>query len=385
MAIYGDSLLRPQPPDAQSGSPRRRSELSLLDHPLVRRRSGNSANSVAASSANCDEKASIGRCSQDRHSNRSRAPSRGVSAPPQSRIHIPSARTVPAWVRLADDIDETPRPSNLPPSEPTGARIAQHNFAPHDRQRNSYTDHGFRDLGGRESRWKTFAKSTAYPRSQDAEQKLVDHDWLNQHLGDYSEPWQGYAAANDLESGHEDLDFNQRRKRLIKRIQNKILRSPMVPLIIRLTVFIFCVIALALGGSIHYYEDKYEHPQGPSAEMAIVVDAVALAYLVYITYDEYTGKPLGLRPPKAKMRLIFLDLIFIVFASANLGMAFESLSDVTSSCQSGEVNKVLDPRNDTICDRQKALASVLLIVLIAWLMTFAISVLRLVERVSSTK
>ena len=96
--------------------------------------------------------------------------------------------------------------------------------------------------------------------------------------------------------------------------------------------------------------------------MAIIVDVVAMLYLLYITYDEYTGKPLGLRSAKSKMRLIFLDLFFIVFDSANLSLAFEAIG--YGDCV------------QQICSRQKALASVLLIALIAWLLTFAISVLR---------
>jgi hypothetical protein len=195
-------------------------------------------------------------------------------------------------------------------------------------------------------------------------------------LGDYSEPWQGKPELTDPESGRDNQGFLQRRKIWVSRLQYKVLHSPMVPLLIRLTVFVFCTIALALGGSIRYYSTKYSRPQGASTDMAIIVDAVALVYLVYVTYDEYTGKPLGLRPAKAKIRLIFLDLFFIVFASANLSLAFESLSSLTGSCTSARVNGVDDPKLDVICVRQEALASVLLIVLVAWLMTFAISVLR---------
>lgn len=106
--------------------------------------------------------------------------------------------------------------------------------------------------------------------------------------------------------------------------------------------------------------------------MAIIVDSVALVYLVYITYDEYTGKPLGLRPAKAKLRLIFLDLFFIVFVSANLSLAFNALSDCKREAGKDKDSQVIP----SICAQQKALASVLLIELIAWLLTFAISVLR---------
>jgi len=112
--------------------------------------------------------------------------------------------------------------------------------------------------------------------------------------------------------------------------------------------------------------------------MAIIVDAIALVYILYITYDEYTGKPLGLRSAKAKMRLIFLDLFFIVFDSANLSLAFASLSDVRSSCvdAQGEISGYNDLKINTICGRQMALAAVLLVALVAWLMTFSVSVLR---------
>jgi hypothetical protein len=140
---------------------------------------------------------------------------------------------------------------------------------------------------------------------------------------------------------------------------------------------------LALGGSIRVLANHFHRDQGPSADMAIIVDAVALVYLVYITYDEYASKPLGLRSPKAKMRLILLDIFFIVFDAANLSLAFVSLDDVQGTCTNAVINDVQDDRNDPLCIRQKALASVLLVALIAWLLTFCISIFRLVERVST--
>ncbi|EEP79583.1 predicted protein [Uncinocarpus reesii 1704] len=285
------------------------------------------------------------------------------------------------WVQNAPAVKTaTGISSQSMPMLPHGARVAEHHFAPHENQ--GYQGYGPRDKLHCESRWRSFAQSTMPTQTTSLEEKRVDEDWLDAHFGDYSEPWQGKTDEADLESGFGSLSLNQRRKKVMNRFQRTILQSPMIPLIIRLTVFVFSVIALGLGGSIRHFASKFKHPQGPSAEMAIVVDAVALVYLVYITWDEYTGKPLGLRLPRAKMRLLFLDLIFIVFASANLSLALASLSDVTRSCRSGTVNDEFDPKNDMICDRQKALASVLLVALLAWLMTFAISVLRVVERVS---
>lgn len=107
--------------------------------------------------------------------------------------------------------------------------------------------------------------------------------------------------------------------------------------------------------------------------MAIIVDAVALVYTIYITYDEYTGKPLGLRPAKEKIRLIFLDLIFIVFDAANLSLAFKAVVEPTNY---NTIDKEGHKIRTSIEREQKALACVLLVVLMAWLTTFMISILR---------
>lgn len=150
----------------------------------------------------------------------------------------------------------------------------------------------------------------------------------------------------------------------------------MIPLVFRMTVFTFSTVALALGGVIHRQTEASQFPQGPSTLMAIIVDVIALIYIVYITYDEYTGKPLGLRSAKAKLRVLFLDLFFIVFQSANLSLAFQTLSDPDAACEAGTGDKPSAGTNDGICSKQKALASVLLIALIAWLNTFCVSILR---------
>ncbi|KAJ9215652.1 hypothetical protein DTO166G4_2758 [Paecilomyces variotii] len=303
----------------------------------------------------------------------------------RERPTTPDVRTLPAWIQSVDiredDTDATTR--LLPPGE---AVVAQHNFSPHSKQGvdiNGSRENGINgdaNQGERQSRWWTFARPIAYPLERSLEDQVVTPEWLNQNLGDYSQPWlAGTQHDEDLEKA---LPPKKKRQIWYKRLQTTLIRSPIVPLVFRLTVWVFSLTALALGGTIQHLAETYRHPQGPSGIMAIVVDAVALVYIVYVTWDEYTGKPLGLRKARSKMRLIFLDLFFIVFDSANLSLAFEALSDVTGSCTEAQVNDIWDGRNDKICDRQKALASVLLIALIAWLMTFAVSVLRVVERVA---
>ncbi|KAI9374978.1 hypothetical protein BJX61DRAFT_217296 [Aspergillus egyptiacus] len=298
-------------------------------------------------------------------------------------------RTLPAWIRSfeypEDDI-EANATSRLLPAEPNDALVAQHNHSPYSTSKPGlgYSARGGRleeDPTVRESRWKSFSKTIAYPREPGVEEKLVTPEWLDQNHGDYSQPWRGQLEPDgDTE---DPLKKKRRREIWFKRFHNTLLESPIVPLLIRLTVWSFSLTALALGGSIQQLSEGFPHHQGPSALMAIIVDAVALVYLVYITWDEYTAKPLGLRSPSAKARLILLDLFFIVFDSANLSLAFESLSSAEGACTVAQINQTLAPKNDDICDRQIALASVLLIALLAWLITFSISVLRLVKRVST--
>jgi len=146
---------------------------------------------------------------------------------------------------------------------------------------------------------------------------------------------------------------------------------PLVPLGFRITVLITSVIALGLSASVHHLSNKYTYAQNPSTTMAIVVDVVAIPYILYITWDEYTGKPLGLRSPKAKIRLVLLDLFFIIFESANLSLSFGALADNNGSCKGA-----YSESNYVICDRVRALSGILMVALIAWSLTFSLSIFR---------
>ena len=210
----------------------------------------------------------------------------------------------------------------------------------------------------------------------------MDQEWLIHNGPDYSRPW--LADADSEEADKEGIQFwKSKRKVWWIRAQSTILKNPMIPLVFRSIVWTFSLVALGLAGSIYHRTNKDDVILSNTAStyMAIVVDAIALIYILYITYDEYTGKPLGLRSARAKMRLIFLDLIFIVFDSANLSLAYEGLitqgsGAVCSECSGTKCSDSAITDQQEICSRQKGLASVLLIALIAWLLTFSISVLR---------
>ena len=295
-------------------------------------------------------------------------------------------RTVPTWVHVLEDEDEDPAQptTRLLPSSPPSAQVAQHHYTSSDRPSNRPKPPRGRlhDLerdwvppfpGGHStehiSRWREFVNASAYPTITSEGGEVVTPEWLAQNGPDYSKPWMAGAGEGDAENAR---GFRAKRKMWWKRFQRTIIRSPLIPLILRSIVWVFSLVALAVAASIHHFTDRADGLGNvASTEMAIVVDAIALVYLLYITYDEYSGKPLGLRSARAKMRLIFLDLFFIVFDSANLSLAFEAVRNAGICKESSELHP-----DTTICNRQNTLASVLLIALIAWLLTFSISVLR---------
>ncbi|KAI9807659.1 MAG: hypothetical protein M1825_005600 [Sarcosagium campestre] len=305
-------------------------------------------------------------------------------------------RTLPPWVRVLEDADEAdgdPTKQLLP-----HAQVAQHNHTPatkhrpepgrlHDAYRDQTPVTINQPVREHASRWRQYAAVSAYPPGPNDDTERVDEEWLKENMGDLDSAWCSKQATGAQDD--EGTLFSSRavRKAWYTRFQRALLRNPIVPLVFRLVILSFSAVALALGGSVYALSERYDFPQRASTLMAIIFDSIALAYLFYITYDEYSGKPLGLRSATAKMRLILLDLFFIVFNAANLSLAFEALTDVRWTCASTGTGPGLEQSevarsNDGICDRQRSLTSVLLVALIAWLATFSISVFRLVEQVA---
>lgn len=112
---------------------------------------------------------------------------------------------------------------------------------------------------------------------------------------------------------------------------------------------------------------------------------IRIAYV----YPTLTCTRLGLRSVAAKTMLLLCDLYFIVFSASNLSLAFSALLDESWACFVEGYQEVGDvylqiprtcPNNRSICSKQRALSGVLIISLVAWLLCFSISVLRVVEK-----
>ncbi|ODV58950.1 phospholipase D regulator ASCRUDRAFT_77384 [Ascoidea rubescens DSM 1968] len=204
---------------------------------------------------------------------------------------------------------------------------------------------------------------------------------------------------------------SESRERWAPTIKRFCLNSPYLLVFLRTFMLILTLVALGLACSLFTSTQSQNHSQNssqreisqqPSTIMAICVQSIASLYILYITWDEYSGQPIGLRNPMDKIKLISLDLLFIIFSSANLSLAFNTLYDsqwvcvATSQLQTTQKrsltrNLIRDTINslplkiDEICDKQRALASFLFLILFMWVLTFSISIFRIVERVSSPK
>ncbi|EDO19044.1 hypothetical protein Kpol_2000p8 [Vanderwaltozyma polyspora DSM 70294] len=190
-----------------------------------------------------------------------------------------------------------------------------------------------------------------------------------------------------------------RKKKMVKwkpRLIHILLDSQYVPLMFRFIIIALCAVSLGLAIRIFQNSRAEITPlngitgpvkQQASTIMAISVNSFALLYSIYIAYDEYTGRPLGIRNPLGKLKLILFDLFFIIFSSANLALAFNTLYDPRWVCTGdGVEDNHLDryPKLSYICRKQRALSSFLFIITFVWVMTFSLSIVRVVEKVSSS-
>ncbi|KAL2754600.1 hypothetical protein ACRALDRAFT_1063400 [Sodiomyces alcalophilus JCM 7366] len=219
--------------------------------------------------------------------------------------------------------------------------------------------------------WRSYLQSSVYGRMEGEESEVVDPEVLDELQPGFDRPFDKSLYPHNQAHGR---DANGRRKRrrqtLWERAWRVILRHPLVPLMFRLIVLVTAVSSLAVAARIYMHEDAQDHHSAETTQsiVAIVVDTVAVPYIGYMLWDEYTGKPLGLRAATQKIALILLDLFFIIFKSASTALAFESLV------------YHMDQRVEDITALSRALTSLMVVGLVAWTMTFMVNIFRTVAR-----
>ncbi|KAF2762207.1 hypothetical protein EJ05DRAFT_200704 [Pseudovirgaria hyperparasitica] len=368
------------------------------DNSPNRPQSGTSSNEKQTSSATRRS------CSRS-VSSRAHTTESAVSATAENRERQRAVRTLPPWVlSIGDDEDEDylkPPGSSRAPCTPPSVRPASHHYTPQpkehaakgrafDHEREGVPVTITTPVADHASKWTNFIQASTYGGHPREKGEVMTGPWMQQNMPDLEAPWVGEDQPLLAPEKGFWLFNPRRRKELLNKAYERLMKDPLVPALLRLWIIVNSAIALGLSGSIFHRTvlKPYDQgcPRGSSTYMAVIVDVLAIPYTLYITWDEYINKPLGLRPHGAKMRLLFMDLIFIVFDSANLSVAFESLTDPRWFCQDlDDVPSRVNPnqtclRDDNICDRQVALTVILLLALLAWLATFTVSTLRVMDR-----
>ncbi|KAL7789511.1 hypothetical protein V8C37DRAFT_386162 [Trichoderma ceciliae] len=211
--------------------------------------------------------------------------------------------------------------------------------------------------------WEEFIRSSAWGRPLNERSEIIDIEALNQ-----LQPTFNKEVEMPLHQTNHKHD-RRRRSAFSKRVWNQFMRSSLSPLIFRLVVIVMSVIALAIAARIFELEDEAigESAERTQSIFAVAVDCIAIPFNGYMIWDEYTGKPLGLRSAVSKMSLILLDLFFIIFKSAGTALAFEHVVYHTFG-------------DHSVRGLSKALASFMLLGLLAWTANFTVNIFRVIER-----
>jgi hypothetical protein len=220
--------------------------------------------------------------------------------------------------------------------------------------------------------WRDMFQSSRYGHAPNEESEIVTDEFLHQLQPGLDTETQAPYHPRDPKSR------TSRKQKFVSRFWHFMLRHPITPLIFRLVVLATSIAALIV--SVNIFEGESSTATDPNARnmqerdqaiVAIVIDTVAIPYIIGMTWDEYTGKPLGLRSAVQKISLTLLDLFFIIFKSASTALAFEALIFR---------NRTGDSTTALSVSLARILAAFMLIGLIAWVVNFTISVFRLVER-----
>jgi len=226
-------------------------------------------------------------------------------------------------------------------------------------------------------RWRDFIHSSSYGRDPNDQYEVVSQDVLSQLMPGLDQPVRTPLYPLDAKPS------KYQKNAWFMRLGDFVLRHPIAPLVFRLIVLITTISALALTTVIYRRERDPKiaigtRPETSQAIVAIVIDSVAIPYILYMTWDEYTGKPLGLRAPAQKISLTLLDLVFIVLKSASTALAFEALVYHSGDGQAQDPNDMAQELESL--DLARGLAALTLVGLIAWILNFTISIFRLAEK-----
>jgi hypothetical protein len=205
--------------------------------------------------------------------------------------------------------------------------------------------------------------------------------------------WGNTAADSETSKFRSTAGYwmtKQKRAEVLPTVKKLLIVNPLIPLLLRVLIVIFSACALGMACTIYQQSregyDGIKIDQQASTIMCIVVSTFVIVYLIYIAHDEYNGKPVGLRNPLEKVNYVLFDTVFMIFSSANLTLAFNTLFDDRWVCRplrdAVSTAKQAVPVITSICRRERAMTSFLFITICLWILVFTLAVTRIIARVT---
>ncbi|TKX22681.1 hypothetical protein C1H76_5135 [Elsinoe australis] len=242
----------------------------------------------------------------------------------------PQLKSIPPWVITPDQHD---RRSQLvqPLLRPQTPVIPHHQYLP-ESQRGGRTTKGRRwdhlrnaepamldqTLHESSARWLPFMLSgPQYKPIEVQGAQIMSDEWMEENMAVWPSNYDTGEDDHPAEKHRSFLFDAARRRGSVNKAKGTILKNPFVPLVFRLITATFTLAALGLGARVYRETSDLSMSadggcvQRASTYIAIVVDTIAVPYIIYVTLDEYTSKPLGLRSATAKTALLLIDLYFI--------------------------------------------------------------------------
>ena len=206
-------------------------------------------------------------------------------------------------------------------------------------------------------------QSTAYGPMPNEESTVVSASYLDELQPQFNQPFELPKPSK-----------KPKEKMTPTKLWRILVQHPMVPLLFRLIVLVTSIIALSLSAKIFVLESENSNGSAERIEslVAIVVDSLSVPYIGYMTWDEYTGQPLGLRSASQKASLVLMDLFFIILKASTTTLAFEALV-------------YHKHRDDITLGRSKALAAFMFVGLASWSFSFTVNVFRLVYKLDASE
>ncbi|CCE61398.1 hypothetical protein TPHA_0A03210 [Tetrapisispora phaffii CBS 4417] len=223
---------------------------------------------------------------------------------------------------------------------------------------------------------------------------IICKEWIRDEINKEKEHWIGFK--------------NQQLKQYKPIIKNFILNNIFFRLFLRLIIIGLCVAVVTVSSNIIansraervFLEDK---PFFNNYTIDLMINfsdlifnvfsnSLAIIYNLYIGYDEFAGKPIGLNNPTSHAVFLMLDLFFIIVENVNLSLSMNYIINTRHSFnkkdnQLNENFKSIDITIQllikTFCQQEQLLILLTFLLELIWTFTFCIGIIKILDKTNS--